>query len=80
MIWNVIQVQGVLDDYFPIKTRMCHIFLESLGNIQFIEDDSSHHDHHREGQDDQECLPSKGMSSMSTFPLKTMCNIYIWEA
>ena len=46
---------------------MCHIFLESLGKIEFNEDDPGHHDHHQEGQDNQECPPSTGRFFMTIF-------------
>ena len=38
---------------------MYHIFLESLGKIQFNYDDVSHHDHLQECQDDQDCHTSE---------------------
>ena len=39
---------------------MYHIFLETLGKMEFNGDDLNHHDHHQEGQDDQEHPPSTG--------------------
>ena len=36
----------VIDDYFSNEDPMCHIFLESLGNIQH--DGPTHHDHHQD--------------------------------
>jgi len=47
---------------------MYPIFLESLGKIQFNGDDPNHHDHHQEGQDDLEHLPSTGKFFMTISP------------
>ena len=54
-------------------------FLETLGKIQFNEDDSSHNDPHQEGQDDQECPSSTGRFLMTIFPINTLCIIYFWK-
>ena len=48
----------VLDGYFPSQDPMYYIFLETLGKIQFNDNDSSHCDPCQEGQEDQECPPS----------------------
>ena len=51
---------------FPIQ------FLESLDNIQFNEDDPTHHDHHQQGHDDQEYTPEVQRGTerffITTFP------------
>ena len=47
---------------------MYWIFLEILGKIQFNGDDPSHHDHHQEDQDNQECPLSTGRFLMIIFP------------
>ena len=44
------------------------IFLKTLGNMQFNGDDPNHHDHHQEGQDDQEHPPSTGRLLMTISP------------
>ena len=59
---------------------MYYIFLETLGKILFNEADSKHHDHHQEGQDDQECHPSTRRFLMIIFPIKTPCVIYFRKA
>ena len=48
----------VLDGYFQSQDPMYYIFLETFGKIQLNDNDSSHHDPHEEGQEDQECPPS----------------------
>ena len=45
----------VLDGYFLSQDPMYYIFLETLGKIQFNDNDPSNDDHHQEGQNDQEC-------------------------
>ena len=42
--------------------------LETLGKIQFSDNDFSHHDPHQEGQNDQECLPISRMFLMAIVP------------
>ena len=61
----------VLDGYFLSQDPMYYIFLETLGKIQFNDNDSSHHDPHQEGQDDQECPPSskKFLMKMTNVPV-----------
>ena len=69
----------VLDGYFLSQDPMYYIFLEALGKIQFNDNDSSHHDPHQEGQEDQECPPSSRRFLMVIFPLKTLCIIHFWK-
>ena len=69
----------VLDGYFLSQDPMYYIFMETLGKIQFNDNDSSHHDPHQEGQEDQECPPSSRRFLMATYPLKTLCVIYFWK-
>ena len=47
---------------------MYPIFLETLGKMEFNGDDPNHHDHHQEGQDDQEHPTSTGSFLMTIFP------------
>ena len=47
---------------------MCPIFLETLGKMQFNGDDLNNHDHHQEGQDDEEHPPSTGRFLMTIIP------------
>ena len=49
---------------------MCFTFLETLGKVQFNDNDSSHHDPHQEGQDDQKYPPSSRRFLMVIFPLR----------
>ena len=56
---------------------MYRIFLKSSGQIQVIRDDPSNHDHHQEGQDDQECPPSTRRLLMAIFPPMTMYYVFL---
>ena len=47
---------------------MYPIFLETLDKMGFNGDDPNHHDHHQEGQNDQEHPPSTGRFLMTISP------------
>ena len=55
-----------------------HLIFLNL-KIQFYDDDSSHHDPHQEGQDDQEYPPSTVRFLMANFSIETLCIIYFWK-
>ena len=47
---------------------MYPIFLETLDKMGFNGDDPNHHDHHQEGQNDQECPSSTGKFLITISP------------
>ena len=51
MIRTSSKYRDILDDYFSTKDPMYHIFLETLGQIQFNEDGLRHHVHNQDDQD-----------------------------
>ena len=56
---------------------MCYIFLETSGQRQLNINDSRHHGHLQEDQDDQECPPTSG-SPLWTFKIKTSLVLYVF--
>ena len=80
MIRNVLQVQvGSWWLFFHLRPYVSYIF-GKLCKIQFIGYNPSYHDHHQEGQDDQECPPSIGRFLMPIFPPKSLSVIYFCKA
>ena len=55
---NILQVQGCSWWLLCIIDPMCHIFLETLGKIQYIGDDFRYHGRHQDDQEAQEHPPS----------------------
>ena len=73
------KLNEVLDVYFPFQDPMYYIFLETLGKIQFNDNDYSHHDPHQEHQEDKECPPSSRRFLMAIVSLKSLCIIHFWK-